>query len=588
MGRFFRLAACFVAGVSVSSTAIAQSNPAVTLNPSQLGTSFDCSRTGQNIPSLVCNDPELRVADLQQMQVYYALRHAAPNRQQELRTQFLSRVQGLVSNCSAENIRATGTQKQCVTRGLADMRNFWFGQLQQTGNAAAIEEAQLNVNQLVSVQTSLKNQGLLPANSVADGVYGNTTRDALIRFQSNLGITPSGFASSFTLTRLVTPPQNTPQITTQPRPEIASQPSPQNPTTARNYVAEDAAAESAELAFEKEDYAEALRLALPLAENGNRRAQTILGELYYEGLGVRKDHVEAVRWTRLAAMQGFAQAQENLGFLFEQGHGVARDLAEAASWFRRAAAQGRPEAQYGLALLLEGQGTLSALGEAEAFYRRAASQGHALAQFALAQRLERQGNLAAQREAVRFYAAAAAAGVADAQVAGDRLNASIRQQEIETIRRQYQQRTKTLLEEVLNYTTTGLDRGRSTEIYDFWVGESVTGHKCIIMRYVSDEIISLFPENSRAELRNNPIVSAALNSQRVDLREVIRERRFPAFRNERVGALQFLVHGSQSRAIVNIFSGLPDGVHRGVRHLPNTERLDRAWRIVARECGERS
>jgi len=552
----------------------------------QLGSSFDCSRTGQNIPTLVCNDPDLRLLDLQQMQAYYALRHASPNRQQELRTQFLAQVQALVRDCSTENIRASGSQKLCVTRALASMRNSWFGQLQQSGNSAAIEEAQLNISQLVSVQVSLLNRGLLPPNSALDGVYGNNTRDALTRFQNDSGILPSGFASSITLARLISSSNDAPQTPTQPRQEIAARPSPQNSIPVRNLPAEDAAAEAAWQAFEKGDYAEALRLARPLAGNGNRRAQTILGELYYEGLGVQEDRVEAMRWTRLAAEQGVAQAQENLGFFLELGHGVAIDLSEAALWYRRAAAQGRLDSHYALAQLLERQGTQGSVREAETFYRRAASQGHAQSQFALAQYLERQNNLPAQREAVRFYAAAAAAGVSEAKEAGERLNASLRRQDLETLKRQYIQRAKTLLEEILNYTTTGSDRGRTSEFYDFWVGEASTGHKCILVRHVNDEVLKLFPENSRIDLQNSRMISNALNSQRIDLRDLVRDVRVFRPRNERVGTSQFLVQGD-AYSIVNLFSGLPEGTHRSVRDIPNTDRLIRAWRVVAKECGRK-
>src|SRR6516162_4466365 len=55
----------------------------------------------------------------------------------------------------------------------------------------------------------------------------------------------------------------------------------------------DAAAE-AETAFQKTDYAKALRLARPLAEDGDPRAEAVLGSAYYRGRGVAQNDGEVV------------------------------------------------------------------------------------------------------------------------------------------------------------------------------------------------------------------------------------------------------------------------------------------------------
>ena len=67
-------------------------------------------------------------------------------------------------------------------------------------------------------------------------------------------------------------------------------------------------------AYQEGSYATALRLARPLAAEGDARAQSVLGLLYYHGRGgVPQDKAEAVKWFRYAADQGGAQAQYNLG-----------------------------------------------------------------------------------------------------------------------------------------------------------------------------------------------------------------------------------------------------------------------------------
>jgi len=62
--------------------------------------------------------------------------------------------------------------------------------------------------------------------------------------------------------------------------------------------------EDANAAIRKRDYATAVRLFRPLAEQGDANAQYNLGVLYDNGLGVPQDRVRAYMWLNLAAMQG--------------------------------------------------------------------------------------------------------------------------------------------------------------------------------------------------------------------------------------------------------------------------------------------
>ena len=57
-------------------------------------------------------------------------------------------------------------------------------------------------------------------------------------------------------------------------------------------------------AYEKKDYATALKLWRPLAMKGDVSAQSILGVMYHDGQGVKRDYKEAVKWYRKAAKQG--------------------------------------------------------------------------------------------------------------------------------------------------------------------------------------------------------------------------------------------------------------------------------------------
>lgn len=90
------------------------------------------------------------------------------------------------------------------------------------------------------------------------------------------------------------------------------------------------------VAYDRADYATALRMWLPVAEGGDPEAQTYVGEIYEKGLGIRPDYRAAGLWYRRAANQGFSRAQINLGNLFEKGLGVPRDKAAALNWYRKA------------------------------------------------------------------------------------------------------------------------------------------------------------------------------------------------------------------------------------------------------------
>ncbi len=54
-------------------------------------------------------------------------------------------------------------------------------------------------------------------------------------------------------------------------------------------------------AHHKGNYAHALELLRPIAEEGNAIAQGLLGGMYGQGKGVTQDYQQAVKWYRLAA-----------------------------------------------------------------------------------------------------------------------------------------------------------------------------------------------------------------------------------------------------------------------------------------------
>ncbi len=123
------------------------------------------------------------------------------------------------------------------------------------------------------------------------------------------------------------------------------------------------------------DYVAAIRILRPLAEQGNSRAQGILGVMYGVGQGVPRDYYVAWDWLYPSAEAGDANAQYNFGTLYERGLGVLLDNLEAIKWFRLAAHQNVPEAQFCLGVFFdEGRGIPVDFVQAHAWHQVAASQ----------------------------------------------------------------------------------------------------------------------------------------------------------------------------------------------------------------------
>jgi TPR repeat protein len=72
-------------------------------------------------------------------------------------------------------------------------------------------------------------------------------------------------------------------------------------------------------AYNRGDYVPAIRLFRPLAEQGNPKAQSVIGSMYRKGEGVARSSKRAFMWFSLAAARGDARAKAEL-------HEVSRDM----------------------------------------------------------------------------------------------------------------------------------------------------------------------------------------------------------------------------------------------------------------------
>lgn len=116
-------------------------------------------------------------------------------------------------------------------------------------------------------------------------------------------------------------------------------------------------------AFINKDYGKAREYFLPLAKQGDPKAQFGLGLLYRNGFGVRRDLRKAFRLYKQSAVQGYAKAQYNLAILTLSlaRHNSNFNESDAIAWLKLAAQQDIVRAQYHLGMMYwEGKHDLEA------------------------------------------------------------------------------------------------------------------------------------------------------------------------------------------------------------------------------------
>lgn len=192
-------------------------------------------------------------------------------------------------------------------------------------------------------------------------------------------------------------------------------------------------------AYERGEYAVALRSFRRLAGEDNPGAAYYLGEMFRYGRGVRQDDAKAVVWYRRAAKQGHALAQRKMGSAYFLGHlDLPKDPVEGARWYRRAAEGGDLYAQHALAAIyFQGAPGISRDYASSAYwYRRAADRGDAFAQLALGA-IYAQGYPGVRRDVVKahvWFSLAASQGLKAGARQRDRIAASMTKEQIEEAR----------------------------------------------------------------------------------------------------------------------------------------------------------
>ena len=108
-----------------------------------------------------------------------------------------------------------------------------------------------------------------------------------------------------------------------------------------------------EKAYKQKRYKDALRNLEAAANYGNAKAQDVLGDMYFGGVGIPKNYAHATEWWKKAAGQDDLKAITSLGISYWIGVGdFSRNRDDAIKYLLYAAKKGNKHARYALETLV--------------------------------------------------------------------------------------------------------------------------------------------------------------------------------------------------------------------------------------------
>ena len=179
------------------------------------GPSFDCQKARDPVAATICSDPTLKLIDLEFNQAYQALRFQLPEDQRStLRQDGIAFGQSMIEACQlpskgVPNAATMARAVPCLAQAYRSKRTEYLGRL----SSDAAQEAWRGMPRHIALQNRLVEAGMIAASGPVDGVYGSATRDAIIRFQTQQGLTPSGFMTDATADALIRPAHPDPDTT---------------------------------------------------------------------------------------------------------------------------------------------------------------------------------------------------------------------------------------------------------------------------------------------------------------------------------------------------------------------------------------
>ncbi|MFT8679062.1 peptidoglycan-binding domain-containing protein [Gluconacetobacter sp.] len=184
---------------------------------------FSCDPPPANngVATMLCHDSEAARHELMFDQVYYALRHqAGEDGWKDLKQQVVLDENAANQSCGLP-VPGDGPQ-DLPPNGAAcynDAMDRLAAQYRVRLSGAARMESQRPLERHIALQKKLVELGYLPADTVVDGVYGESTRAAITAWQqATHRPATDGFLSDDDAATLIPPPAETAPVTPQPLP----------------------------------------------------------------------------------------------------------------------------------------------------------------------------------------------------------------------------------------------------------------------------------------------------------------------------------------------------------------------------------
>jgi len=179
---------------------------AVEVRSTNVGPTYNCATARDALARIICADADLRRADVEMTQPYFALRHAFPGESSRLKQEAVEFQRYTISSCAIVQENAVmpdvvSTRRGCVLAAYLNQRRVWMDEVKQRA-PEALDEIERSAEAHVGLQRRLKSAGFLSAAAEIDGIYGVDTRAAIQRAQSQFGLSQTGFAGSDLAARL--------------------------------------------------------------------------------------------------------------------------------------------------------------------------------------------------------------------------------------------------------------------------------------------------------------------------------------------------------------------------------------------------
>ena len=98
----------------------------------------------------------------------------------------------------------------------------------------------------------------------------------------------------------------------------------------------------------KHQYERAIKLYKKATDKGDVLAPFYLGNMYYQGKGVKTNEREALIWYKKSAERGYSGAQSQVGYFYFTGEGTSVNTKAGIDWMTKAANNGNAVSQFNL------------------------------------------------------------------------------------------------------------------------------------------------------------------------------------------------------------------------------------------------